>query len=107
MKLLDFVATLEDVPASHHAKGQVGTIVDVLRISYFEGNRMHVSVIFSMLRRAFLIQIPSSRRTPGVFPSGQKPGPSWCSKHLDSGVRRNDEGVFKPFSIPKAFMQSP
>ena len=60
---------------------------------------MNVSVIFSMLRRAFLIQIPSSRR---------KPGPSWCSKHLDSGVRRNDdEGVFQLFAIPKAFMQSP
>ncbi|MBL8416340.1 MAG: DUF4926 domain-containing protein [Propionivibrio sp.] len=28
MKSLDVVATLEDVPASHLAKGQVGTIVD-------------------------------------------------------------------------------
>ena len=30
MKLLDVVATLEDVPAAHLAKGQVGTIVDEL-----------------------------------------------------------------------------
>ena len=30
MKLLDVFATLEDVPASHLAKGQVGTIVDEL-----------------------------------------------------------------------------
>ena len=30
MKLLDVVAKLEDVPASHLAKGQVGTIVDAL-----------------------------------------------------------------------------
>lgn len=30
MKLLDVVATLEDVPASHLAKGQVGTIVNEL-----------------------------------------------------------------------------
>jgi len=31
MKLLDVVATLEDVPAAHLAKGQVGTIVDAWR----------------------------------------------------------------------------
>lgn len=30
MKLLDVVATLEDIPAAHLAKGQVGTIVDEL-----------------------------------------------------------------------------
>ena len=30
MKLLDVVATLEDLPAAHLAKGQVGTIVDEL-----------------------------------------------------------------------------
>jgi len=30
MKLLDVVATLEDVPTAHLAKGQVGTIVDEL-----------------------------------------------------------------------------
>ncbi|MBI5920389.1 MAG: DUF4926 domain-containing protein [Betaproteobacteria bacterium] len=30
MKLLDVVATLEDVPSAHLAKGQVGTIVDEL-----------------------------------------------------------------------------
>jgi hypothetical protein len=30
MKLLDVVATLEDLPAVHLAKGQVGTIVDEL-----------------------------------------------------------------------------
>lgn len=30
MKLLDVVATLEDVPGAHLAKGQVGTIVDEL-----------------------------------------------------------------------------
>ncbi|MFA7293325.1 MAG: DUF4926 domain-containing protein [Rhodocyclaceae bacterium] len=30
MKLLDVVATLEDVPAAHLTKGQVGTIVDEL-----------------------------------------------------------------------------
>ena len=30
MKLLDVVATLEEVPAAHLAKGQVGTIVDEL-----------------------------------------------------------------------------
>jgi hypothetical protein len=30
MKLLDIVATLEDIPAAHLAKGQVGTIVDEL-----------------------------------------------------------------------------
>ena len=30
MNLLDVVATLEDLPAAHLAKGQVGTIVDEL-----------------------------------------------------------------------------
>ena len=30
MKLLDVVATLEDIPAAHLAKGQVGTIVEAL-----------------------------------------------------------------------------
>ncbi len=30
MKLLDVVATLEDVPSAHLAKGQVGTIVEEL-----------------------------------------------------------------------------
>lgn len=30
MKLLDVVATLEDVPTAHLTKGQVGTIVDEL-----------------------------------------------------------------------------
>ena len=30
MKLFDVVATLEEVPAAHLAKGQVGTIVDTL-----------------------------------------------------------------------------
>ena len=30
MKLLDVVATLEDVPTAHLAKGQVGTVVDEL-----------------------------------------------------------------------------
>lgn len=30
MKLLDVVATLEDFPAAHLAKGRVGTIVDEL-----------------------------------------------------------------------------
>jgi hypothetical protein len=30
MKLLDVVATLEDIPTVHLAKGQVGTIVDEL-----------------------------------------------------------------------------
>jgi hypothetical protein len=35
MKLLDVVATLADVPASHLAKGQVGNIVNIfiLRLS--------------------------------------------------------------------------
>lgn len=30
MKLLDVVATLEDLPAAHLAKGQVGTVVEEL-----------------------------------------------------------------------------
>lgn len=30
MKLLDVVATVEDVPEAHLAKGQVGTVVDEL-----------------------------------------------------------------------------
>lgn len=30
MKLLDVVATMEDIPKAHLAKGQVGTIVDQL-----------------------------------------------------------------------------
>lgn len=30
MKLFDIVATLQDIPAAHLAKGQVGTIVEVL-----------------------------------------------------------------------------
>lgn len=30
MKLLDVVATMEDLPEAHLAKGQVGTIVDEL-----------------------------------------------------------------------------
>ena len=30
MKLLDVVATLEDLPEAHLAKGQVGTIIDEL-----------------------------------------------------------------------------
>lgn len=30
MKMLDVVATLEDLPGAHLAKGQVGTIVDEL-----------------------------------------------------------------------------
>jgi hypothetical protein len=35
MKTLDVVATLEDLPAQHLAKGQVGTIVETLGANMF------------------------------------------------------------------------